>query len=95
MAKRCASSRMRCSRYSASDWRGIRIGSASPGHVTSSNRLASDGHRDLLVEPELLEHPDGDAELALAAVDEQELGRVGELARPLATPAGAARPGRR
>ena len=34
--------------------------------------------------PELLEHPHGHAELALAAVDEEQLRRVGELAGALA-----------
>src|SRR3954468_4062477 len=41
MANRCASSRTRCSRYSASEVRGRITGSGSPGSQTSSMRLAS------------------------------------------------------
>ena len=83
MAKRWASSRMRWSRYSASDRRGIRTGSACAGHVDLLEPLGQRRHRDLLVEPQLLEHPHGHVELALAAVDQQQLRRVGELARSL------------
>ena len=95
MAKRWASSRMRCSRYSASDWRGQpdRVGLAR--HVHLLEPLGQRRHRDLVVEAELLEHPDGHAELALAAVDQQQLRRVGELARRVSPAGVAARPGRR
>ena len=55
----------------------MRTGSGLPGHVHLLEALGQARHRDVL-EPELFEHPDGDAELALAAVDEHEVGRVGE-----------------
>ena len=87
MAKRWASSRTCCSRYSASESRGIRTGSALAGQVDLLEPLGQAGDADVL-EAELLEHPDGHAELALAAVDEQQVRRVRE---PLAL---AARPRR-
>ena len=91
MAKRCASSRTRCSRYSASDWRGMRIGSALAGDEDLLELLGQRRHRDLVVETEVFEHAHGDAELALAAVDEQQLRRVGELLALLQRPARARR----
>jgi len=42
LAKRCASSRMRCSMNSASPPRGTFTGSGLPGTYTSSKRLASE-----------------------------------------------------
>ena len=71
----------------------MRIGSAWPGHEHLLEPLGQRGDRDLVVEPELLEHPDGHAELALAAVDQQQLRRVGELARA-ARPTGWSRSAR-
>ena len=54
---------------------------AGPGRYTSSNRLARLRDADVF-EPELLEHAHRDAELALAAVDQQQVRRVREaLAR--------------
>ena len=52
-----------------------RIGLA--GHVHLLEALGQAGHRDVL-EPHLLEHAHRDAELALAAVDQHEVGRVRE-----------------
>ena len=66
------------------------------GHVHLLEALGQRGDRDLVVQPELAHDPLGDTELALAAVDEEQLRRVGELARPLARarrPAGPARRG--
>ena len=59
----------------------MRTGSGSAGQVDLLEPLGQARHRDVL-EPELLEHAHRDAELALAAVDEHEVGRVREpLAR--------------
>ena len=48
-----------------------------PGHVDLFEPLGQARHRDVL-EAQLLEHAHRDAELALAAVDQHEVGRVGE-----------------
>ena len=56
-----------------------RVGSA--GHVHLLEPLGETGDRDLVGQPERVDDPLGDAELTLAAVDEQQLRRVGELAR--------------
>ena len=88
MAKRCASSRTRCSRYSASEPRrqADRVGRARPVHLLEL--LGQRGQRDLAVEPQLAHHPLRHAELPLAAVDQQQVGRVGEARlRPLPPPA--------
>ncbi len=58
-----------------------RIGGTGPVHLLEL--LGQRRHGDLLVEAELLEHPDGDPELPLAAVDEQQLRRVREAATAL------------
>ena len=66
---------------SASLPRGISTGSDRPGTNTSSNRLASPATGISSLQPELAHDPLGHAELALAAVDDEQLRRVGELAR--------------
>ena len=81
IAKRCASSRTRCSRYSPSDVRGRIVGYCSPGSHTSSSRLASPTSA-MSSMPELVEHRLGRRDLGRAAVDHDEVGRVGELLRP-------------
>ena len=45
--------------------------------------LGEGGHRDLLLQPQLLEDPQGDAELTLAAVHEQQLRGVSEATAPI------------
>ena len=55
-------------------------GSDAAGQEDLLEPLGEAGDRDLVGQPERLDHPLGDAELALAAVDEQQLRRVGELA---------------
>ena len=59
----------------------MRIGSELPGQVDLFEALGEARHADVF-EPELLEHAHGHAELALAAVDQQQVRRVREpLAR--------------
>ena len=82
MAKRWASSRTRCSRNRASDPRGMRTGSERPGTKTSSKVLARAATGISSVSPSALEDPHAHAQLALAAVEQEELGRVGEALRP-------------
>ena len=95
LAKRWASSRIRCSRYSASVWRGMWTGSDRPGTNTSSNRLASDATGISSSRPSSRTHPLGHGQLALAAVDQQQLRRVGEAPGPLArSPIGRSRSAR-
>ena len=48
IAKRCASSRTCCSRYSASESRGMRTGSARPGQVHLLEPLGEAGDADVL-----------------------------------------------
>src|SRR3546814_19775394 len=60
-----------------------------PRDVDLLELLGQRCHRDLLRQAQLLEHAGGDAELPLAAVDQEQLRRVRELAgalgdRPLA-----------
>ena len=97
IAKRCASSRTCCSRYSASESRGMRTGLGVAGQVHLFEPLGEARDADVL-EPELLEHAHRDVELALAAVDQQQVRRVREplarvrtfvaLAQVVAEPAG-------
>ena len=75
----------------------MRTGSLRPGRNTSSKRLARLADADVF-ETELLEHAHGDVELALAAVDHEQVRRVREplarvrafvaLAEVVAEPAG-------
>ena len=51
MAKRCASSRTRCTRYSASEPRSSAIGTLEPGRYSNSSRLAKRGELDLSAQP--------------------------------------------
>ena len=53
------------------------------GHEDLLEPLGQGGHGDLLLEAEIPDHPAGDGELGLAAVHEEQLGRIGEPARPL------------
>ncbi len=89
MAKRCASSRTRCRRYSASEpaAQADRVGRAGPVHLLEL--LGQRGQLDLVLEPELAHHPLGHVQLPLAAVDEEQVGPVGEAPGPPAL--GAAR----
>ena len=77
IAKRCASSRIRCSSCSASESRGSRIGSERPGHEDLLEPLgeADDRHAAL---GERLERPHPGRELALAAVDHDQRRQRGE-----------------
>ena len=75
----------------------MRTGSGSPGQVHLLEPLGEAGDADVL-EAELLEHAHRDVELALAAVDQQQVRRVREplagvrafvaLAQVVAEPAG-------
>ena len=52
------------------------------GHEDLFEALGQAGDGDLVLQPEGLDHPLGHVELAPAAVDHQQVGRVGELPRP-------------
>ena len=58
-----------------------RVGPAGEVHLLEL--LGQGGHRDLLFQPQLFEDPQGHVELTLAAVDEQQLRRIGEPAPPV------------
>ena len=81
IAKRCASSRTRCSRYRLSLVRAMMTGSAWPGqpHLLQPLRQPDDGH---VVDAELVEGALRGRDLRRSAVDDDEAGRVGELAGP-------------
>ena len=81
IAKRCASSRTRCSRYRPSLVRGRITGESSPGSQTSSSRLARPHARDV-VDAELTERAGRGGHLGRPAVDHDQVGRVGELTLP-------------
>ena len=55
-----------------------RLGTARHEHLLEL--LGEGAHRDLLAEPHLVEHRSRHAELSLAAIHDQQLGRVGEAA---------------
>ena len=76
---------------SASLPRGMSTGADWPGHEDLLESLGEPGHRDLVGQTEPAHDLLGDAELALAAVDEQQLRRVAELRRARS---GLGRPGR-
>ncbi len=87
MANRCASSRTRCSRYSASEVRGRITGSSSPGSQTSSSRLASPTSATSSM-PSSSSTAWAAATCGAPPSTTTQVRRVGELARP------AGRPGR-
>ncbi len=70
---------------------GHRVG--SPRHEHLLEGLGQGGHGDLLGQPQALEDPHPHAELALAPVEEQELGRIGEAPGPGAAGGGVLAPG--
>ena len=69
-------------------------GSLRPGTYTSSKRLASDATGISSSSPSSSSTRTADAELALAAVDQQQLRRVGELAGAPRSPTGRSRSSR-
>ena len=73
LAKRCDSSRTYCSSRSAAEWRLSLIDSASPGRKISSSCLASEISVGGSM-PMRAEGLEGRVQLALAAVDEQDVG---------------------
>ena len=75
IAKRCASSRTRWTSWSTGEERGSAIGSSRPRTKISSSRFARLRDR-LVAEAELLERVDRGPELALAAVDQHEVGQL-------------------
>ena len=72
MAKRWASSRRRWTRYRADDVGGSTIGSGAAGQEQLLALLGQAGQRQV-VQPELVEDRLGRADLALAAVDDDEV----------------------
>ena len=75
MAKRCASSRTRCTRYSPCDWRGSRIESGSTGQEDLFLLFRQAAHRHLPEQLESFQHLDRHAQLSFAAVDDQQIGQ--------------------
>ena len=75
MAKRCASSRMRCTRKSPWLPGGSRMPSAPARQEELLALLGQAGHRHDLGQAEFGQHLDGHAKLALAAVHDQQVGQ--------------------
>ena len=83
LAKRWASSRMRCSMNKPSLPRAHLDGFGATRHVHLLELFGECGDRDLVGETELVDDPLGHVQLPLATIDDEQLGRVGELAGPV------------
>ena len=89
MAKRCASSRMRCTRKRPSELSRQQDRDALAGQENLLALLGQPDHRHLIQQIELLQHLDRHAELALAAVHDQQVGQhrpLGDAARAALLP---------